>query len=185
MSLAQIGNRRPAGFTLLELMISVAIIGLLAAAAIPNFLHYQANSRRSEAFANVKAIANMETTYFGENDAYFTTLTGLPYPDPAAKPSGLLDTTKMAWDAASETAFSGLGWSPEGWVFYSYELVVDCNGQPAFTVSAFGDVDGDGIISAVQYGKPDNGGFLCSGSLYALWPLRPEEAIVNASLDAH
>ena len=46
-------SRTRGGFTLTELMITVALIGVIAAIAIPNFLTYQARSRRSEGFTNV------------------------------------------------------------------------------------------------------------------------------------
>jgi type IV pilus assembly protein PilA len=58
------------GFTLIELMIVVAIIGILAAIAIPNFLKFQAKSKQSEAKTNLKGIYTAETGYFGENNAY-------------------------------------------------------------------------------------------------------------------
>ena len=58
------------GFTLIELMIVVAIIGILAAIAIPNFLKYQAKSRQSEAKTNLGGIFVAETSYFGEQAAY-------------------------------------------------------------------------------------------------------------------
>ena len=58
------------GFTLIELMIVVAIIGILAAIAIPNFLKFQAKSKQSEAKTNLKAIYVAETGYFGENNVY-------------------------------------------------------------------------------------------------------------------
>ena len=58
------------GFTLIELMIVVAIIGILAAIAIPNFLKFQAKSKQSEAKANLGAIFTGETSYFGEQNTY-------------------------------------------------------------------------------------------------------------------
>src|SRR5512134_4000997 len=58
------------GFTLIELMIVVAIIGILAAIAIPNFLKFQAKSKQSEAKTNLKAIFTAETAYFGEMNQY-------------------------------------------------------------------------------------------------------------------
>ena len=60
------------GFTLIELMIVVAIIGILAAIAIPNFLRFQAKSKQSEAKTNLKAIFTAEKSYFAEKDTYST-----------------------------------------------------------------------------------------------------------------
>ena len=63
------------GFTLIELMIVVAIIGILAAIAIPNFIKFQARSKQSEAKANLKAIFTAQKAFFQEKDR-FSTLTG-------------------------------------------------------------------------------------------------------------
>ncbi|MHB8783823.1 MAG: type IV pilin protein [Desulfobacteria bacterium] len=58
------------GFTLIELMIVVAIIGILAAIAIPNFLKFQAKSKMSEAKTNLGAIYTGQIAYFGEQNSY-------------------------------------------------------------------------------------------------------------------
>ncbi len=63
-------RRLQKGFTLIELMIVVAIIGILAAIAIPNFITFQAKSKQSEAKTNLKAIFTAEKSYFGEKDKY-------------------------------------------------------------------------------------------------------------------
>src|SRR3989442_2748459 len=58
------------GFTLIELMIVVAIIGILAAIAIPNFMTYQAKARQSEAKVNLGGVFTTATSYFAENNTY-------------------------------------------------------------------------------------------------------------------
>ena len=58
------------GFTLIELMIVVAIIGILAAIAIPDFMKFQARSKQSEAKTNLKGIFTAERAWFGEKDTY-------------------------------------------------------------------------------------------------------------------
>lgn len=60
------------GFTLIELMIVVAIIGILAAIAIPNFIKFQARAKKSEAKTNLKAIYTAERAYHQEKERYDT-----------------------------------------------------------------------------------------------------------------
>ena len=59
----KITNYRKAGFTLVEIMIVVAIIALLAAIAIPNFVKARANSQRSACIANLKQIDGAKSTW--------------------------------------------------------------------------------------------------------------------------
>ena len=62
--------RKEKGFTLIELMIVVAIIGILAAIAIPNFMNFMAKTKRSEVKYNLAAIYKCQISYFGENNAF-------------------------------------------------------------------------------------------------------------------
>src|SRR5437773_4724246 len=62
--------KRDQGFTLIELMIVVAIIGTLAAIAIPNFMTYQAKARQSEAKVNLGGVFTTATSYFAENNTF-------------------------------------------------------------------------------------------------------------------
>jgi len=136
--LQKIRNRK--GFTLVELMIVVAIIGILAAIAIPNFLQFRLKAKTSEAKSNLGAIRSTEVAYFAEWDFYV----GNQPVTPIARAN---QPNKAAW--VISTRFSILGFAPEGSVFYSYAL----NGTD-FTVSgtgvsmyAVGDLDDDGILS--------------------------------------
>jgi type IV pilus assembly protein PilA len=141
--------RRTRGFTLLELMVVVAIIGILAAIAIPAFLKYQARSRRAEAYSNVAAIVKMEKSYYGEYNVYAGTLNAFP--------GGGLGTNKRQWTPAADLAFKAIGWKPEGAVYYDYAVTtgVNCVASDCFTAAAYGDTDGNGITSLVEYVQPN------------------------------
>ncbi len=64
---------REKGFTLIELMIVVAILGILAAIAIPNFMRFQAKSKQSEAKTNLGAIGTAAEAWRSETDTYIAT----------------------------------------------------------------------------------------------------------------
>jgi type IV pilus assembly protein PilA len=70
-------NRK--GFTLIELMIVVAIIGILAAIAIPNFIKFQARSKQSESKANLKGYYTAEKSYYQAHDVYCSDMTIVGY----------------------------------------------------------------------------------------------------------
>ena len=64
-------HRSQKGFTLIELMIVVVIIGILAALAIPRFMRATTKSKQSEAKQILKQIYVMEQAYRQEYDAYW------------------------------------------------------------------------------------------------------------------
>lgn len=62
--------QREKGFTLIELMIVVAIIGILASIAIPNFLAYQKRAKTAEAKQELANIRTLQETYWADASTY-------------------------------------------------------------------------------------------------------------------
>jgi prepilin-type N-terminal cleavage/methylation domain-containing protein len=142
-------SNRKGGFTMIEVMIAVAIIGVLASVAIPAFQNYQNRSRRAEAFANLGAIAKLEKSYYSEYGSYVSV--------GVSEPAGVPSSTKLLWDPAADVAFGVVGFHPDGAVYYTYAVNVDlgqCPRQDCFTASAYGDADSDGLMSLVMYVQP-------------------------------
>ena len=100
------------GFTLIELMIVVAIIGILAAIAIPNFLTYQMKSRQAEAKTNLQAIKTSEVAFQAERGCFIgMTAEGV------AAPAGGTKTTPLTWGVGLAPTPPGALWCVAGGVF--------------------------------------------------------------------
>jgi len=123
-------NRK--GFTLVELMIVVAIIGILAAIAIPNFVAMQYRAKRSEVPSNVDGIKTAELAYDAAFDTYIQ--------EASFQPSDTVGKKQRDWSSGS--AFDTLGWGPDGQVRGAY--MIESTSTTDFLVTGKSDVDGDG-----------------------------------------
>lgn len=142
-------------------MVSVAIIGILAALAVTSYRFNQFRTRRSEAMGALREIANLEKSYFAEFNIYTAV--------PVAQPGPPLGPNKRAWTPAADLAFGTLGFNPEGSVYFDYEVNVDVGQCPlgdCFTASAYGDVDGNGLFSLIQYVQPNLAGNFSASALF-------------------
>ena len=117
------------GFTLIELMIVVAIIGILAAIAIPNFLRFQARAKQSEAKQNLGAIFTAYTAYFSDNNTF-------PGAQSAQVGSGTFNCLQIA------------DWEPKGTIRYNYNCM---------TIEAFSPPVGDSPCGSLVGGAVTNG----------------------------
>ena len=150
-------NQKQKGFTLIELMIVVAIIGILAAVAIPAFLEYMKSGKGSEADLALNRLAKSSKTYRVRTGGYHASSQALLPGTNACNqaghmyPKGTMNTAVAA--LAAGNPFYDMEFDVEDAFRFDYDYTGDGAAGDTFTADAVGDTDCDTGGAALTVGQ--------------------------------
>ncbi len=146
------------GFTLIELMIVMAIIGVIATIAIPSLTRLQLRSRAAEAKVNLAGIRTAEEAYLSEFGSYVA-LASAPQAMGVIGLGGF-GNERMPWPPCPNPLGPGgpghciIGWRPDGSTYYNYAVSLSPAAN-SFSAAAESDIDADGAINYWGMERPN------------------------------
>jgi type IV pilus assembly protein PilA len=164
-----LAKKKEGGFTLIELLIVVAIIGILAAIAIPAFLGYMTRSKTSEAGSQLKNLFVLSAGYY--SDENWAQRGVIRMASAASNNCTVANATttntpsdeKTALDWRAEAAsFMAIGFVIGDPIYYQYEIAsvgdtcMNGAGLNLYSFRAHGDLDDDGDMSLFEISAGTN-----------------------------
>ena len=144
-----------AGFTLVELMIVVVILGILAAVAIPAFTRYVKRSKTSEATGNISKIYQGEVSYYNQSSEQSVASFASAPRTPAGGDPSASKYTAQPTAFTGDSGWSAIGFSVDSPLYYAYSATASAS---SFNAVATGNIDGDGVNSTFSRSAALNAG---------------------------
>jgi prepilin-type N-terminal cleavage/methylation domain-containing protein len=154
--LPEVLRARAPGFTLIELMVVVAILGVLAALAIPSFTLYVRRSKTAEASQNLSSMFKCAAAYMAQEHAdrnldgsigtYCSVGSDVVAPTPAARKQRFVpgDNAVALGFTIADDVYYGYGLTGSHFCGWTANVAV-------YTFTAQGDLDGDGTLSTFEF----------------------------------